>query len=241
KDNSEDDSWANYSTERTEIANFIRDNHISNLAIVSGDMHAMAYDDGTHSDYATGGGAPIVVLHAASLTAPGSFKGGPYTGGPIAGPLNFGILEIYDNGGPSIACRFLGHHVGDGGRAPLSYIFSSSLTTAGDHALGNISTLARLSSGTDSITSGFVVTGNTPRTMLIRAVGPTLAEFGVTDALPQPVLTVYQGAQSIGTNAGWSTDSATAAQLSAAFDTAGAFRFGDGITGDAAILLTLAP
>ena len=31
----------------------------TNLALLSGDMHALAYDDGTHSDYATGGGAPL--------------------------------------------------------------------------------------------------------------------------------------------------------------------------------------
>jgi alkaline phosphatase D len=64
-----DDSWAGYATERTEIANFIRDNRINNLAMISGDMHGLAYDDGTHSDYATGGGAPLVVMHAAPLAS----------------------------------------------------------------------------------------------------------------------------------------------------------------------------
>ena len=52
------DTWGGYTTERTEIANFIRDNRITNLVLLSGDMHGHAFDDGTHSDYATGGGAP---------------------------------------------------------------------------------------------------------------------------------------------------------------------------------------
>ena len=32
-----DDSWAGYATERTEIANFLRDNRIKNLVIFAGD------------------------------------------------------------------------------------------------------------------------------------------------------------------------------------------------------------
>src|SRR5690606_5857412 len=67
-----DDTWGGHSTERTEIANFIRDNRILNLVLLSGDMHGLAYDDGTHSDYATGGGSPLAVLHAAALTSGGS-------------------------------------------------------------------------------------------------------------------------------------------------------------------------
>ncbi|HNC24123.1 MAG TPA: alkaline phosphatase D family protein, partial [Opitutaceae bacterium] len=95
-----DDDWSVFATERRELANFIRDNSIRNLVLLSGDMHALAYDDGTHSDYADGGGAPMVVLHAAALTSNGSTKGGPYTGGPVPGSQQYGILEVTDNGGP---------------------------------------------------------------------------------------------------------------------------------------------
>jgi phosphodiesterase/alkaline phosphatase D-like protein len=80
-----DDTWAGYTTERSEIAEFIKDNRIKNLVMLSGDMHALAYDDGDNSDYAAGGGAPLVILHAAPLTRPASAKGGPYTAGPIEG------------------------------------------------------------------------------------------------------------------------------------------------------------
>ena len=86
-----DDSWAGYATERVELANFIRDNHVSNVVVLSGDMHGLAFDDGTHSDYASGGGAPLTVLHAASLTQPGDPKGGPYTSGPFMGSQQYGI------------------------------------------------------------------------------------------------------------------------------------------------------
>lgn len=233
------DNWASYATERREIANFIRDNRITNVSILAGDMHALAYDDGTNADYATGGGAQIEVLHGASLTQAGSIKGGPYTGGPIPGDQQYGILEVYDNGGPSVACRFLGMRVGEG--QMLSYIFSSSTAGATDRAIVNISTLARVTSPADSIVSGFVISGSNSRSVLVRAVGPTLAAFGVADVLASVRLSVYQGDRLVASNVGWGRTAEGPAALTAAFDRAGAFRLLDDTSGDAALLLSLSP
>jgi hypothetical protein len=76
----------------------------------------------------------------------------------------------------------------------------------------------------------------------LRAVGPTLAAFGVTDALANPVLSVYQGDQIVATNRAWAgqTREATGA-LTDAFDRAGAFRLIDETTRDAAMVLNLVP
>lgn len=234
-----DDTWAGYATERTEIADFIKANHVSNVVLACGDMHALAYDDGTHSDYATGGGAPLTVLHAAALTSAGAIKGGPYTGAALPGSQQYGILEINDNGGPSVQCRFLGMRAGEG--AKLSYIFgTTSPVTGSDQALVNISTLARVVAGDDMLVSGFVISGKVTRNVLIRAIGPTLAEFGLTDALEKPLLSVYRGDKLIASNEAWGTEN-TANRLSEAFDRAGAFRLGDRTSRDAALLLKLAP
>lgn len=234
------DTWGGHATERTELANFIRDNRISNLVLLSGDMHGLAFDDGTNSDYATGGGAPVTVLHAAALTSEGSSKGGPYTAGPFPGSQQYGILEIYDNGGPSVACRFLGVNVSEGRK--LTEIFSGSASGAKDHALVNISTLARVTSPSDSIVSGFVISGASPRTVLVRAIGPTLAAFGVKDALVNPVLSVFQGEQVVAVNSAWSGATRAAMEdLTDAFDRAGAFRLVDESSHDAALVVTLAP
>lgn len=46
-------SWGNYATERKEIANFIYNNQIKNITIVSGDSHLQAIDDGRNTVYAT--------------------------------------------------------------------------------------------------------------------------------------------------------------------------------------------
>jgi hypothetical protein len=245
-----DDTWGGYATERTEIANFIRDNRISNVVLLSGDMHGLAFDDGAHSDYATGGGAPVTVLHAAALTSSPSVKGGPYTTGPLPGDQQYGILEVYDNGGASVACRFLGMRVGEPPR--IVQIFSSSAAGAKDHALVNISTLARLNSANDAVVSGFVISGSSNRSVLVRAIGPTLSAFGVVDALGQPVLSVFQGDRLVATNSGWaSTGSGNADSVSSGaspvetildtFDRAGAFRLLDTTSRDAALVLPLAP
>jgi alkaline phosphatase D len=235
-----DDTWGGHATERTELANFIRDNHIGNLVLLSGDMHGLAFDDGKNSDYATGGGAPVTVLHAAALTSEGSTKGGPYTIGPFPGSQQYGMLEIYDNGGPSVACRFLGVKVGEGRK--LTQIFSGSVAGAKEHSLVNISTLARVAGSADAIVSGFVISGSTSRSVLVRAVGPTLVAFGVNDALANPVLSVFQGDRLVATNSAWNSTTRSAMEdLSDAFDRAGAFRLVDESSRDAALVVSLSP
>ncbi|MEO5961255.1 MAG: alkaline phosphatase D family protein [Opitutaceae bacterium] len=234
-----DDTWAGHATERIELANFIRDNRITNLVLLAGDMHGLAADDGTNSDYATGGGAPLTVLHGAALTSPPSEKGGPYSGGVLPGSQQFGILEIYDSGGPSVACRYLGVRAGEG--VKLTHIFSGS--PAGSKGLGlvNISTLARVTADQPAIVSGFVISGAVNRTVLVRAIGPTLAAFGVDNVLARPVLSVFQGEREIATNEGWGQSIDSGVQLTAAFDRAGAFRLLDETSRDASLVLSLEP
>lgn len=233
----DDDNWSGYATERAELADFIRDNRIRNLVLLSGDMHALAYDDGTHSDYATGGGAPLTVLHAASLTQNGSIKGGPYTSGAIPGGQQYGILEVYDGGGPSIACRFAGMHAHDGQK--LSYIFSTSAAGSSNVAIANTSTLTRLAAG-EALVTGFVISGSVPRTILVRAVGSTLASYGIADPVAQPVLSLQRGDTRLAANERWNEIEDATAVLNDAFGRAGAFPL-NGNGGDAALLLTLDP
>jgi hypothetical protein len=234
------DNWSGFQTERTEIANFIRVNRIANVVLLSADMHALAYDDGTHSDYATGGGAPLIVLQAAALTQGGTIKGGPYTGGPLPGSFQYGLLEVFDNGGPSVACRFQGMKAGQG--VLMSYTFSTAnVQPAAAQGLVNISTLARVASGTDTLISGFVISGSAPRTVVVRSVGPSLSQFLVADALAAPQLFLFQGGTGIASNSGWAPTDAAASLLNAAFDRVGAFRFTSQSSRDAALLLTLNP
>lgn len=243
-----EDSWGGYATERTELANFIRDNRIRNLVVYGGDMHAMAFDDGTHSDYATGGGAPLLVLHAAPLTRDSNSKGGPYTIGPFLGSQQYGILEVVDTGGTTIQCRFSGKRVGEG--AKLVVDFTAGVTAidprstplpdgASNRVLVNLSSRGRITSGTDALFAGFVVGGTSTRSILMRAVGPSLAAFGVTDAVPIPMLSLYKGGTLVASNENWGL--LDSARLTAAFDRVGAFRYLSTASRDAALLLSLEP
>ena len=106
----------------------------------------------------------------------------------------------------------------------------------------NVSTRGYVNSSVTGalLDGGFVVSGTAPRQVLIRADGPSLSAFGVTGALPDPVLTVYNssGGQ-VATNTGWTTNTNVTAITTAALEV-GAFAL-PANSKDSAILVTLAP
>jgi hypothetical protein len=88
-----------------------------------------------------------------------------------------------------------------------------------------------------ALAMGFQIEGTAPKPVLLRAVGPTLASFGVPDALPDPSLTVYDRSGAVvAANNDWGGSAAVAAAASAA----GALALPAG-SRDAALLLTLNP
>jgi hypothetical protein len=56
----------------------------------------------------------------------------------------------------------------------------------------NISNRGYVGTGNDLMIPGFVVSAEGPKTLLIRAVGPTLTGYGVTGALADPQLAIYR-------------------------------------------------
>ena len=55
----------------------------------------------------------------------------------------------------------------------------------------NISTRVLVGSGDDVAIAGFVVTGNEPKRVIIRAIGPSLRSAGISNALPDPMLELH--------------------------------------------------
>ena len=106
--------------------------------------------------------------------------------------------------------------------------------------IANISTRAWVGSGDSVLISGFVIQGNTSKQILVRAVGPTLANYGVAGALADPQLRVLNnsGAE-LATNNDWGTFADQAA-LTQATSAVGAFGLAAG-SKDAALLVTLQP
>ncbi len=121
------------------------------------------------------------------------------------------LVEVYDNGSPS----------------------------SGSPKLVNLSTRGEVGTGGDILIVGIVVNGTAAKKLLIRGIGPALGAFGVSGALNDPRLQLYQGSTLIRENDNWaeSTDNAAIAATGVGV---GAFALETG-SKDSALLLYLAP
>jgi hypothetical protein len=115
--------------------------------------------------------------------------------------------------------------------------------------LVNISTRGMVDDGENVLIGGFVVSGNSPKKMLIRGVGPSLAQFNVSGVITDPKLTVFSSTNAVvAQNDNWQAPTpvdanqtaATGTDISAAAQATGAFGLLSG-SKDAAVLITLAP
>jgi hypothetical protein len=133
---------------------------------------------------------------------------------------------------------FSGTLAGTPGGALLAGL-SSGLTFS-DGVLKNLSSRARLGTGNATLTAGFIVSGSTAKQVLIRAVGPSLRDYGVAAPAADPSLTIFRmqnsGAAAVQTNNDW-VDSPALAATSVAV---GAFPLTSG-SKDAVVLANLAP
>jgi plastocyanin len=69
--------------------------------------------------------------------------------------------------------------------------------------LGNISTRLLVQSGDNVLIGGLIATGTVPKRVIIRAIGPSLTPFGVTGALANPTLDLFQGSTLLFSNDDW--------------------------------------
>ena len=96
KDKGEDD-WGGFTYERKIISNFIKENNIDNLMIISGDSHAVLYNIGDNNNYSDYEGSGLFEVIASPLDNwATSVKGGPWTNvyRPKDGELVYGKLEV---------------------------------------------------------------------------------------------------------------------------------------------------
>ena len=107
---------------------------------------------------------------------------------------------------------------------------------AGTARLTNVSARTVVGTRDDVLIAGFVIRGTEPKRLLIRAIGPGLAQFGVRGVLADPELVVFRGTQSIRANDDWGGG----AELSATFARVGAFALVSDAK-DAALIVELAP
>jgi arylsulfate sulfotransferase len=71
----------------------------------------------------------------------------------------------------------------------------------------NLSTRGTVMTGDNVLINGFIISGNDPKTVVLRALGPSLSDFGVSGALADPVLTVHNSSGTVvASNDNWQTD-----------------------------------
>jgi hypothetical protein len=102
----------------------------------------------------------------------------------------------------------------------------------------NLSAQGNAGAGDGTLIAGFTIAGEGSVKVLVRAVGPSLAQFAVNGALENPHLALYRSSTLISANDDWTSDDAAA--ILEAQRAAGAFEFLPK-SHDAAILTRLGP
>jgi hypothetical protein len=110
-----------------------------------------------------------------------------------------------------------------------------------DSRLINLSTRGQVGVGNNIIVAGFVVSGPAPRTYLIRAVGDTLQDFGISDFLDDSVITLFRGTDNtiLRYVDDWDDPAIHQPMLNTAMEQLGAFPLTD--RQESALKITLAP
>lgn len=145
--------------------------------------------------------------------------------GVSAAQLNLGPLQ--DNGGPTLTHALLsGSFAIDKGESSGSTTDQRGYSRPVDEAgipdaaggdgsdigavevqppatLGNISTRLRVQGGDNVLIGGMIATGTADKKVIIRAIGPTLLDFGLPDALQNPTLELFKGDTLVASNDDW--------------------------------------
>ncbi|HEX2854155.1 MAG TPA: hypothetical protein VHO24_13035 [Opitutaceae bacterium] len=119
------------------------------------------------------------------------------------------------------------------------YMYSEPLPVAiNGGMISASSSRGRVGTGQDVLINGFIVEGTQPRVVLVRGVGPTLANFGLPNGtLANPTVTIVDSKGAVvGSNDDWGNNAA----LSQAAAIAGAFPLAAN-SADAAVLVVLNP
>ena len=70
-------------------------------------------------------------------------------------------------------------------------IDAGAITVTTRSELGNISTRGFVQTGDNILDGGFIIEGSEPKTVIVRAVGPSLTQYGVPSALADPTLELH--------------------------------------------------
>ena len=130
--------------------------------------------------------------------------------------------------------------VGNTTGTTLTELYDLEDSTVTESRLVNLSRRGAISRTGEVLVSGFVVDGTVAKTLLIRAIGPTLKILGVENAVARPELKIFDGTYRIvAKNEGWES-AGVSQKLITLSARAGAFPLPRG-TADSCVLATLQP
>lgn len=120
---------------------------------------------------------------------------------PLADPNESALLVTLDPG------LYTAHLSGQNGGTGIGLVEVFDASSASiETRLINISTRVRAASGDQVAIGGFVITGQDPKRVLIRALGPELAKRSVTDPMPDPYMVLYDGSGAVAANDDWENE-----------------------------------
>ncbi len=123
------------------------------------------------------------------------------------------------------------------GNALVEFYDSDSGACATSNRMVNLSARLEVNASTGMVL-GFVVSGEGEIRLLLRGVGPTLAQYGVSSPLADPTIDLYSGATRIASNDDWQSGSVSnTLELEDGARSAGAFALQS--DKDAALIVTL--
>ncbi len=147
----------------------------------------------------------------------------------ISGDVYSGILD-------EETLKILGQVSGSNGNGGF---FLSDISNSAENRFVNLSSRAVVEPGEGVAIGGFVVAGEQPRRMLIRAVGPSLDDSNLLNPLDNPVIDLYRDGQLLARNEAW-WNGGDQSELQDVFNAFGASLLQEGSL-DAAILIDLEP
>jgi uncharacterized delta-60 repeat protein len=87
----------------------------------------------------------------------------------------------------------------------LAEVYDADLQPlAAPQRLFNLSSNGQITATNPTMVAGFTISGSTSKAVLVRAIGPSLGNFGVTSPIPDPVLAIYDhSGYLVAYNYGW--------------------------------------
>jgi hypothetical protein len=125
----------------------------------------------------------------------------PFIGYPNQFKLGDYITVVSDNTSANVA-----YAATFNGEEDIYYVRVRPSAPLTQTSLGNISTRSFVQTGQHVMIGGFIVQGTGPKRVIIRAIGPELTQYGITDALANPTLELRNGTGALtASNDNWQT------------------------------------